>query len=142
MTSIQCRGITCDEYPEPEVVEDDVPLVKPQLSHAVELSRRTIANHSVILLDLLNNYTTGALREIKAEFSRLNFHELGDIDCNCCKQGRDDVGQGPVVLALDLAVVVRAADSQVTLKPNTDDQINTGADTHPGNTIVSNPTGR
>ena len=128
--------VTCDQNPEPEVIEDDVPLVQPQLSHAVELSRTKIGNHWELFGDLLDNHTTVAVREVKAEFSRLNLHELGDVDCNCCKQGGDDVGQGPVVLALDLAVVVRATDSQVTLKPNTDDQINTGADTHPGNTIV------
>ena len=65
--SIQCRGITCDEYPEPEVVEDDVPLVQPQLSHTAELSRTKIGNHWELFVHLLDNNTTIAGREDRVQ---------------------------------------------------------------------------
>ena len=81
--------------------------------------------------NLLNNKVTVAVGEVKTKLGRLDLHELGDVDGNSCNQGGYDVDQGPVVLSLDLAVVVRATDSQVTLEADTDDEVDTGADTDP-----------
>ena len=33
--------LTCDEYPEPAVVEDDVPPVDPEVSYTVETPEKT-----------------------------------------------------------------------------------------------------
>ena len=71
------------------------------------------------------------MREVKTKLSWLDLHELGDVDSDSCNQGGYDVDQGPAVLSLDLAVVVRATDSQVTLEADTDDEVDTGADTDP-----------
>ena len=85
-----------------------------------------------MVTNLLDNKVTVALCKVKTNFRWFNLHELGDVDSESSNEGGDDVGKGPAVLALDLAVVVRTADRQVTLKTHTDYQIYAGTHTDPG----------
>jgi hypothetical protein len=93
-----------------------------------------------MISNLLNNKVTVALCKVKTNFRWFNLHELGDVDSDSSYEGGDDVGKGPAVLALDLAVVVRTTDRQVSLKTHADDQIYAGTDTDPGtkNNIINN----
>ena len=84
-----------------------------------------------MISNLLNNKVTVALCKVKTNFRWFNLHELGDVDSDSSNECGDDVGKGPAVLALDLAVVVRTTDRQVPLKTHADYEIYAGTDTDP-----------
>ena len=86
--------------------------------------------------NLLVNNSTTTIGEILAEAERLNFQELGGVDCQSCYQGWDDVHDDPVAPALDLPVVVRSTDSQISLHTDTNNEEDAATDAHPVERVV------
>jgi hypothetical protein len=73
--------------------------------------------------------------------SNLNLQELGHIDHHSTGQSWEDVHEGPVAPSLDLSVVVRSTDSQVSLNTNSYDQVDTGTETDPATQELGKHTG-
>ena len=74
--------------------------------------------------------------EVNTILHCLHLKELGDVDCQSSQQGGEDVDDDPVAPALDLPVVVRSTDSQISLHTDTNDEEDAAADAHPVERVV------
>ena len=89
------------------------------------------------MANLLGDYSTTTGLKVFTKCQQPHFPELGEIDYNSGDQGREDVHDDPVPLALDLPVVVRSAHSQVSLNTHWYDDEYAGTEGQPGNFRVS-----
>ena len=76
------------------------------------------------------------MRIVHAVLNYFNLKELSDIDGDSHQKGGEDVHDDPVAPALDLPVVMRSTDSEISLHTDTNDEEDAAADAHPVERVV------